>query len=58
MRFAFFVAFLAVLFSVIGYIMNLAALVSATATTTLVEVAIRIVGIFAFPVGVLAGWFL
>ena len=50
--------FVAAVFAVIGYIMNIMALVTAEATTTLVEVAIRIVGIFVPFIGVLTGWLL
>jgi hypothetical protein len=58
MRFILAVGVIASVLAVVGYIMNVAALVTATASTTLVELAIRIVGLFAVPVGVLAGWLL
>lgn len=50
------VAAVAVICAAVGYVMNIFALLAADAAMTLVELAVRIAGIFVVPVGIFAGW--
>lgn len=52
------VSLLILVLGFIGWIINLVSIFTDAATASLVEMVIRIAGVFAFPIGALAGWFL